>query len=275
MEQNKQPLAAWERAERLGHAWLTFADNHNRRRYREARRKRSHSAIRISLEIDLLARLENGELQAIGIEAANDPGPVFIPKYFFSKTADINWDVESVANLGKIFHQVRVEGLREEADDEMPIYGGLVDPRQVDKEWEKAAEALARESPPSDESLAQGELNSEDETPPSKPEPSDEPLIRRERESEDKILLGRPTPEKLEGAFPQRRRPGRPSKEPEIERAVDVLLGRGIDLAGMTRPSAYAAVKECAANELISNIKIGFHNSVIQRCLFRRFGARR
>ena len=151
----------------------------------------------------------------------------------------------------------------------------VVDPRLIRGEWEKAAEALPSEAASSDNPPNEAELELADEAPPSEQEPSDEPPIQRERGSADKMLPGKPTPEKLEGAFSLPRGRGRPSKELEIERAIDILLRRGVDLAKMPRPKAYGTVRECAASELKSDTKIGFTDPVIQRFLFRRFGARR
>lgn len=70
------------------------------------------------------------------------------------------------------------------------------------------------------------------------------------------------------------RPPGRLSKAPEIERAIDVLLERGIEVGKLPRPEAFTAIRD-AASELNSNIDIGFSDPVLQRVLFRRFGARR
>jgi hypothetical protein len=68
---------------------------------------------------------------------------------------------------------------------------------------------------------------------------------------------------------------GRPSKTPEIERAIELLLNKGVDLAKLPRPKAYEAVRKCAASELNSDTAIGFTDPVIQRSLFSRFGPRR
>ena len=76
-----------------------------------------------------------------------------------------------------------------------------------------------------------------------------------------------------EGPLPSRAR-GRPSKTPEVERAIDHLLERGVALAKMPRPDAYKAVRK-AANELKYNTQIGFSDPVVQRALSRRFGPRR
>ena len=110
MKQNKQALEAWKHGVPLGYAGLAFADKQNRQRYHKARREGSHSSIEISLEMDLVARLFDGELQAIGIEGGSDPSPDFIPQYYFSKTAEINWDEETVADFSKNSIRLGSEG---------------------------------------------------------------------------------------------------------------------------------------------------------------------
>jgi hypothetical protein len=71
------------------------------------------------------------------------------------------------------------------------------------------------------------------------------------------------------------RSPGRPSEELEIEKVIDILLERGVELGSMPRPTAFAAVRKCAASELKLDINVGFSDPVLQRFLFRRFGPRR
>ena len=143
MEPDKQLLEAWENGVALGDAWLALADGENRKRYFKARREGSPSSIRISLEIDLMARLSDGELQAIGIEGGSDPRPAFIPRYFFSKTAEINLDEDTVAAFGKKFHAVRVQGEREREppDETQPseLEPGpyIIDPKEITAQRER------------------------------------------------------------------------------------------------------------------------------------------
>jgi hypothetical protein len=240
MEPNEL-LAAWENGVPLGDAWLAFADIENTKRYRKARREGSHSAIRISLEIDLIARLEDGELQAIGIEGGSDPKPALIPEYYFTKTAEISLDADTVAAFGKKFHEVRVQGPREVVDEPWMDYPNqirIVDPQEV----ASAAEALRLV-----------------------PEPSDNPPVQREPQSlDDARRRGHEKPEEVHSSSKVR---GRPSKALEIERATEILLGRGVDLAKMSRPKAYDAVRKCAAGELKADTKIGFADPVIQRAV--------
>ena len=110
----------------------------------------------------------------------------------------------------------------------------------------------------------------------SKHEQSDEPRTEAE--------LAEPTPTQRESsdfrpqALPDGNRPpkapGRHSKAPEIDQAIDRLIKQGLDPGSMPRPQAYNAVRRAAA-ELGFNTRIGFSDPVIQRCLLRRFGPRR
>jgi hypothetical protein len=272
MEPDKQLLKAWQKGVALGHAWWAFADTENKKRFRELQRKGggSHLGLQRSLEIDLAARISASELKALGIEHGSDAGPIFIPQYYFSKTAEIDWDKEIVAALGKKFYEVRIHEESKLTEIDEPVESGPLDPQPTQGERGPLTETFPSDPAPSTKPPVDEELESADESSQSEPEPAGEPHIQ----STDETPPSEPAAEKLEdGSLPLK--VGRPSKGPEIEQAIEILLGRGVDLARMKRPKAYAAVKECAASELNSNIKIGFHNSVIQRFLFRRFGARR
>ena len=237
----------------LGSAWWVFADNRNKERFRERQRegKGIHLGIRYSLQIDLIARLEDRQLQAYGIEEGSDAGPIHIAEYYFSKTAEVDYDNDTVSALGKKFYEVRVQGDREPPDETQP---SEPEPAPYINDLREIAAQRARER------LL--------ETPPSVPKTSREP-----RESTDQ---GEREP--LHETLPSERSPskarGRPSKTPDIDRAIDILVKKGVDLAKMPRPSAYRAVKECAASELYSDTQLGFSDPVIQRSLFRRFGRR-
>jgi hypothetical protein len=110
----------------------------------------------------------------------------------------------------------------------------------------------------------------------SKHEQSDEPRTETElaeptptqRESSDF------RPQALPGGNTPPKAPGRHSKAPEIDQAIDHLIKQGLDPGSMPRPQAYNAVLRAAA-ELGLNTGIGFSDPVIQRCLLRRFGPRR
>jgi hypothetical protein len=208
------------------------------------------------MEHELIWRISDGEFQAFGIEHGSSAGPIPIPKYYFSKTAEVDWDRETVEALGKKFHQVRVQGERqhepatEARSDEPPP---VVDPREIAAE--RARERLHG-------------------TPPNEPEPRHELPIQPELEPTNETPPSELASDRL-GKTPLPSRMGRPSKGPEIDRAIELLLRRGVDLASMPRPKAYKVVRKCAESELKSNIKIGFADPVIQRALFRRFGPRR
>jgi hypothetical protein len=66
---------------------------------------------------------------------------------------------------------------------------------------------------------------------------------------------------------------GRPSKNAEIEAAIDALTAEGVDLSKLPRKDAYARICQMAA-KLGANIEVGFSAPVIQRVLVRRYGRR-
>ncbi len=188
MAPNKRLLAAWRNGVHLGHAWLAFADNRNKKRFRERQREGQgfHLAIRHTLEIDLIARLEDGQLQAYGIEEGSDAGPIRIAEYYFSKTADVDYDNDTITALGKKFYEVRVQGDREPPDETRPSEPGpvIIDPCEITAQGEQ--ERL-HETPPSvpktsrepHEITDQGEGEPPHETLPSEPAPSIKPRMGR------------------------------------------------------------------------------------------------
>jgi hypothetical protein len=68
-------------------------------------------------------------------------------------------------------------------------------------------------------------------------------------------------------------RTGRPSKQGEIERAIDAVTSEGIALSQIPRKTARDMVRQ-KAKELGSNTDLGFSDPVIQRALVARFGRR-
>jgi hypothetical protein len=157
------------------------------------------SAPELAMEASLLEKLQEGKLQAFGVQSAPKQSREFetIPSHFFLD-AKINWNGNKLTNFGVTYTAVRIR---------RPI----------------ASEA---------------------------------------------------TPESIkEGPLPSGVR-GRPSKTPEVERAIDYLVEKGVALAKIPRPDAYKAVRK-AANELKYNTEIGFSDPVVQRVLSRRFGPRR
>jgi hypothetical protein len=157
------------------------------------------SAPELAMEVSLLEKLQDGKLQAFGVQSAPKQSREFetIPSHFFLD-AKINWSGNKLTNFGVTYTAVRIR----------PPIAGEAAPKAIEEE----------------------------------PVPS--------------------------GAR------GRPSKAPEVERAIDHLLEKGVALAKIPRPAAYNAVRK-AANELKYNTEIGFSDPVVQRALSRRFGPRR
>ncbi len=67
--------------------------------------------------------------------------------------------------------------------------------------------------------------------------------------------------------------PGRPSKNAEIEAAIDALTAEGVDLSKLARKDAYSRIRQKAA-KLGAKVGVGFSDPVIQRLLVRRYGPR-
>jgi hypothetical protein len=245
-------LKGWEDGASLGDAWWVFADTRKKKRFRELQQAASpadlapHMGFRHSLEDEVVVRLSSGELQAFGVEFGSTGGPIDIPKNYFWKGAEIDFENDTVAALGRKFGQVTVQGHREpiaETWREMVA----VDPRQIQGQLELLNKLPAEPGPLDDQGGAH-EPDSPAEPRPSKTAPQ----------------------ESIAEA-----QPGRPTKMAEIKQAIDILLKNGVDLASIPRPKAYKAVRQCAASELKSNTQIGFSDPVIQRALLNRFGPRR
>jgi hypothetical protein len=66
---------------------------------------------------------------------------------------------------------------------------------------------------------------------------------------------------------------GRPSKNAEIEAAIDKLTAEGINLSKLPRKDAHSRICQTAA-KLGANVEVGFSLPVIQRVLVRRYGPR-
>jgi hypothetical protein len=260
----------WQEGVLLGAAWLVYADERDSTRFFELRRIGSHLELQSFLQGHLMGRLRDGTLQALGIQEGSDAGPIQIPQYYFSKTAQVDWEKDIVAAIGKTFHEVRVKWAREPPDPTRPVQP---------TRWihQRELEALSELGPPTEpegfiDPSEQGEWESPDETLPRNAKPPNNPEVERELQSTNEALPSQPAPEKHEEAHSPSKVRGRPSKTPEIESAIEILLERGVDLGNMPRGEAYKAVRACAAKELNSNIKLGFSNPVIHRSLFTRFG---
>jgi hypothetical protein len=157
------------------------------------------SAPELAMEASLLEKLQEGKLEAFGVQTAPKQSREFesIPSHFFLD-AKINWYGNKLTNFGVTYTAVR---------------------------------------------------------------------IRR-------LITSQSTQKAIEGVPVRSAARGRPSKTPEVERAIDHLLEKGVALAKIPRPDAYKAVRK-AANNLKYNTEIGFSDPVIQRALSRRFGPRR
>jgi hypothetical protein len=120
MESDRQLLKAGENGVALGDAWWAFADLQKKKRFRELQQAPSpgdpvaHVGFRHALEDEVVGRLSSGELQAFGIEFGSTGEPIAIPKNYFWKGTEIDFDRDTVASLGRKFGQVTVQGNREQ-----------------------------------------------------------------------------------------------------------------------------------------------------------------
>ena len=108
------------------------------------------------------------ENRAFGVEHGSATGPIAIPKNYFWKGAEIDFDEDTVAALGRKFWQVTVQGERELAG-EAPSELRLVDPGLIQSQLElesEVAETLTSELARSSELPDQGEPQSPHEVPP-------------------------------------------------------------------------------------------------------------
>jgi len=190
MEPDKQLLEAWENAVALGNAWLVFAYAKNKKRFHELRRKGEHHGLQSHMERELIWRICDGDFQAFGIEHGSDAGPIPIPKYYFSKTVVVDWDRETVEAFGKKFHEVRVQGEREQEppDETQPTElepsPYIIDPREMTAQWERQSLdepplTVPRTSREPDEITDQGERGPLHEILPGEPAPSVKPQMGR------------------------------------------------------------------------------------------------
>jgi len=187
-------MEVWKSGVPLGSAWWVFADDRNRKRFRELQKSESHLGFQNYLEIEIKFRLADGELQAIGIEEGSDVGPILIPEYFFSKTSEVDWYKETVTALGKKFYEVRVRDdpvLREPPEppdeplaNELDSASRVVDPREISAQ--RARDRLTRNSPTTLETFnEQDGITDQDgrqlafETLPSGADPSVKPRMGR------------------------------------------------------------------------------------------------
>jgi hypothetical protein len=243
----------WEDGVSLGHSWWVYADLQKKKRFRELQQAASptdpapHMGFRHSLEDEVIGRLSSGELQAFGIEYRSAGEATAIPRNYFWKGGKIDFDNDTVTALGRKFGQVTVQGKRELIVETLPEIVA-VDPRQ-DVERDALCRVIAE------------------------PQQLDGPGLRQ-RTSET-VPIAEGSAHLVESAHAPSKQRGRPSKAAEIEKVIEILLGKGIDLAKLPRPEAMAEIRNCAADELNSDVNIGFSDPVLERVLFRRFGPRR
>jgi hypothetical protein len=245
-------LKQWEDGVSLGSAWWVYADPSKKKRFRELQEATTrddpapHVGFRQALEDEVVGRLSSGELQAFGIEYRSVGEPIAIPKNYFWKGAKIGFDNDTVASLGRKFGQVTVRGKREPIAETLPEVVAI-DPQQILAELKLPNKLCAVPDDPEYPAVIHAP-SAAAEPPPSDAGPR-ENIKRAQR--------------------------GRPSKTPEIEQGIDILLEKGVGLAKLPRPQAMAEIRNCAADELNSDVNIGFSDPVLERVLFRRFGRRR
>ena len=118
----------------------------------------------------IIWRIADGDFQAFGFEHGGDARPVLIAKYYFSKTAEVDWDRETVEALGKKFYEVRIQGEEEQEPPDEPVPSELdpepyvVDPREISAQ--RARERLTLSSPTSLETFDESDEMTERETRP-------------------------------------------------------------------------------------------------------------
>jgi hypothetical protein len=247
MQPDAQLRRLWEDGVALGSAWWVYAVLQKKKKFRELQQTAAlddpapHMGFRQELEDEVINRLSTGELRAFGIEYGSTGRPVAIPKNYFWKGTEIDFDNDAVTALGRKFGQVTVLGDREPLVENLPG-AGEVDLKRILAE---------QDAPALPDRLADRIM------------------------SPASAMSTKQLPSEASHQIASEAARGRPSKTSEIEEAINILLDRNIDLTSMPRPAAYRAIKECAEIELKSNTQIGFSDPVIQRALFRRFGRRR
>jgi hypothetical protein len=66
---------------------------------------------------------------------------------------------------------------------------------------------------------------------------------------------------------------GRPTKNADIEAAIEALIAEGVELPKLPRKDACALIRQKAAGHGAS-VEVGFSDPVIRRSLVRRYGPR-
>jgi hypothetical protein len=188
-------LALWQEGVPLGNAWLVLTDERNTTRFHELQRTDSHLELQRLLKADLIGRLRDGKNRALGVQEGGDPGLVLIHQYYFSKTAEVDWENDKITTAGKTFHAVKVQWEREPPEEGRPpkptqwIHsrelealldlgpetepGPFIDPFE-DREWEPLDDMVPNEPPPGESSEfgVQSERDLPRDRPQSEPTPS-------------------------------------------------------------------------------------------------------
>jgi hypothetical protein len=140
MEKDKV-FREWVDGVSLGSAWWAYADIQKTKRFRELQQAASlsdpapHVGFRDALENEVVGRLCSGELQGFGIEYGSTGEPIAIPKNYFWKGAEIDFDNNSVTALGRKFGQVTVHGCREPTAEYF-LETATIDPQRILAELE-------------------------------------------------------------------------------------------------------------------------------------------
>lgn len=214
-------LALWLEGVPLGNAWLVFTDERNSARFYETQRTDSHLELQRRLKSDLVGHLRDGKRRALGVQEGSDPRLIVIPQYYFSRTAEVDWEKDKITAAGKTFHNVIVQWERELPDEgQPPKPTRWIHPRELEVllelelgppcgpepfpgeqwQWEELDETLQNESRPSN---GRSEFTGQSEREP---------------------LLDKPRRE----AMPSQKRPGggRPKVIPVVREVVRELIDR-------------------------------------------------
>ncbi len=101
----------WQSASPLDFAWFGFAPDRLKDRYRDAGGDEHRTmGLRREMEMDTLAKLADGELQAFGFRVRPDlsEGVVEIPQFLFEALdTEIDWDKSTISGFGRRFEGVK------------------------------------------------------------------------------------------------------------------------------------------------------------------------
>jgi hypothetical protein len=213
-------LTLWQDGVPLSTAWLVFADEWSTTRFRELQQTDSHLPMEQFLKDVLIDDLRIAKRQALGVQEGSDAGLVWVPQYYFLKTAEVNWEKDIVRTAGKIFYGVRVKWERESQDPTRPRKPAQwIHPREL--------QALSELGPPTErgefidpsEEWEQESLDqtlSSDLTPPSEPS---ELIVQSEREPTRDTPRSKPTASHMQM--------GRPLLVPKVRQVVRELIDQG------------------------------------------------